>query len=91
MSQLFASGGPSIGASTSVLPVNIQGWFPSDLTGLIPLKSKGFSRVYLNKTGKIYKIAKLFLKKKKERKSRFVTLILDVRKLSLKEADLVSG
>ena len=37
MSQLFASGGQSIGASASVLPVNIQGWFPLGLTGLISL------------------------------------------------------
>ena len=41
LSQLFASGGQSIGASASVLPVNIQGWFPSGLTGLIFLQSKG--------------------------------------------------
>ena len=43
MSQLFASGGQSIGvsASTSVLPMNIQGWFPLGLNGLISLLSKG--------------------------------------------------
>ena len=43
MSWLFASGGYSIGASasTSVLPMNIQGWFPLGLTGLIFLLSKG--------------------------------------------------
>ena len=48
MSQLFASGGQSIGASasTSVLPMNIQGWFPSGLTGLISLLSKGLSGVF---------------------------------------------
>ena len=48
MSQLFKSDGQSIGvpASASVLPVNIQGWFPSGLTGLISLQSKGFSRVF---------------------------------------------
>ena len=42
MSQLFASGGHSIGVSTSasVLPMNIQGWFPLGLTGLISLQSK---------------------------------------------------
>ena len=45
MSQFFTSSGQSIGASTiaSVLPVNSQGWFPLGLTGLIFLKSKGFS------------------------------------------------
>ena len=45
MSQLFASGGQSIGASASasVLPVNIQVWCPLGLTGLISLLSKGFS------------------------------------------------
>ena len=45
MSQLFKSGGQSIGASAlaSVLPMNIQGWFPVGLTGLISLLSKGIS------------------------------------------------
>ena len=48
MSQLFTSGGQIIGASASisVLPVNIQGWFPLGLTGLISLISKGLSRVF---------------------------------------------
>ena len=48
MSQLFTSGGQSIGASASapVFPKNIQGWFPLRLTGLISLQSKGFSRVF---------------------------------------------
>ena len=52
MSQLFASGGQSIGASAlaSVLPMNIQGWFPLGLTGLIPLLSKGLSRVFFSTT-----------------------------------------
>ena len=47
-SQLFTSGGQSIRASASaeVLPVNIQGWFPLGLTGLISLQSKGLSRVF---------------------------------------------
>ena len=48
VSQLFASGGQSIGASASVLSTNIQGWFPLGLTGLIFLLSKGFSRVFCN-------------------------------------------
>ena len=39
MSQLFTSGGQSIGASTSVLPMNIQDWFPLGLPGLISLQS----------------------------------------------------
>ena len=43
MSQLFTSGGQSIGASASVLPMNIQGWFLLGLTGLISLLSKGLS------------------------------------------------
>ena len=52
ISQLFASGGQSIEASTSasVLPKNIQGWFPFGLTGLISLQSKGLSRVFSNAT-----------------------------------------
>ena len=47
MFQLFTSGGQSIGVlvSTSVLPMNIQGWFPLRLTSLISLQSKGPSRV----------------------------------------------
>ena len=45
MSQLFASSGLSIGASASVLPMNIQDWFPLGLTGLISLQSKGLSTV----------------------------------------------
>ena len=52
MSQLFASGGQSVGASVSasVFPMNIQGWFPLGLTGLISLLSKGFSRVFSSTT-----------------------------------------
>ena len=42
-SWLFLSGGQSIGISASVLPMNIQGWFPLGLTGLISLLSKGLS------------------------------------------------
>ena len=52
MSQFFVSGGQSVGASTSaqVLPMNIQDWFLSGLTGLISLQSKGLSRVFSNTT-----------------------------------------
>ena len=50
MSQLFASGGQSIGASESVLLMNIQGWFPLWLTGLTSLQSKRLSRVFSNTT-----------------------------------------
>ena len=50
MNQLFASGGQSIGASASVLPMNIQDWFPLGLTGLISLQSKGLSSVFSNTT-----------------------------------------
>ena len=48
MSQFFASDGQSIGAltSASVLPMNIQDWFPLELTGWISLLSKGLSRVF---------------------------------------------
>ena len=50
MSQFFASGGQSIGvsASTSVLLMNIQDWFPWGWTGWISLQSKGISRVFSN-------------------------------------------
>ena len=52
MSWLFASGVQSIEvlASASVLPMNVQGWFPLGLTGLISLQSKGLSRVFSNTT-----------------------------------------
>ena len=50
MSQLFTSGGQSIGvsASASVLPMNIQNWFPLGWTSWISLQSKGLSRVFSN-------------------------------------------
>ena len=52
VSQLFASGGQSIGASASasVLPMNIQGWFLLGLTGLISLLFKGLSRLAVQGT-----------------------------------------
>ena len=52
MSQLFASGGQSIGvsASTSVFPMNTQDWSPLGWTGWISLQSKGLSRVFSNTT-----------------------------------------
>ena len=52
MNWLCASGGQSNGVSApaSVLPVNIQGWFPLGLTGLISLQCKGLSRVFSNTT-----------------------------------------
>ena len=52
MSQLFALRGHSIGvsASTSILPMNTQDWFPSEWTGWISLQSKGLSRVFSNTT-----------------------------------------
>ena len=56
MSQLFALGGQSIGvsASASVLPMNIQDWFPLGWTGWIFLQSKGLSRVFSNTTVQKY-------------------------------------
>ena len=52
MSQLFSSGGQSIGdsVSASVLPMNIQDWFTLVLTSLISLHSKRLSRVFSNTT-----------------------------------------
>jgi len=52
MSQQFASGGQSIGASVwaSVLPMNIHGWFPLGLTCLISLQSKRLSKVFSSTT-----------------------------------------
>ena len=50
--KFFSSGGQNIGAlaSASVLPMNIQDWFPLGLTGWISLLSKGLSRVFANTT-----------------------------------------
>ena len=52
VSQLFASGGQSTGvsASTSVLSMNIQNWFPLGWSGWISLLSKGLSKVFSNPT-----------------------------------------
>ena len=50
MSRFFASGGQSISSPTSVLPMNIQDWFPLEWTGWISLQSKGLSRVFFNTT-----------------------------------------
>ena len=52
MSQFFTWGGQSIGlsSSASVLPMNIQDWFPLGLTDWISLQSKGLSRVFSNTT-----------------------------------------
>ena len=52
VSWLFTSDGQSSGAtaSASVLPMNIQGWFPLRFTGLIPLLSKGLSRFFSSTT-----------------------------------------
>ena len=52
MSQLFTSGGQSIGvsASTSVLPMNTQDWSPLGWTGWISLQSKGLAKVFSNTT-----------------------------------------
>ena len=54
VSRLFASGGHSIGASASVLPISLQGWFPLGLTGLISLLSKRLSRVFSSITVRKY-------------------------------------
>ena len=55
MSQLFTSGGQNIGvsASASVLPINIQDWFPLGLTGWISLQSEGPSRVLHSHSSKV--------------------------------------
>ena len=52
VSHFFASGVQSIGASASAsnFPINIQGWLPLGLTGLISLQSKGLSRVFFSTT-----------------------------------------
>ena len=63
MSQFFPSCGRSIGvsASTSVLPMNIQDWFPLGWTGWISLQSKGFSRVFSNTKASILQCSGFFI------------------------------
>ena len=65
MSQLFTSGGQSIGvsASVSVLPMNTQDWSPLGWTGWISLQSKGLSRIFSNTTVQKHQFfsAQLFL------------------------------
>ena len=69
MSQFFASGGQITEAppSASVLPMNIQGWFPLGLTGLISFQSKGLSR-YVPNYNFLYTYFFFCLSKKWERK-----------------------
>jgi len=61
ISQLFSSGGQSIGASASasVLPMNIQDWFTLGWTGWISLQSKGLSRVFSNTTAQKHQFSAL--------------------------------
>ena len=62
MSQLLAWGGRSIGVSAlpSVLPMNIQDWFPLGWTGWISLQSKGLSRVFSNTTASNSQFKRLY-------------------------------
>ena len=64
MSQFFASGSQSIGASAwaSVLPMNIQDWFPLGFTGLILLQSKELSRVFSNTTVRKQQVRMLMIR-----------------------------
>ena len=50
VSWLFTSGGQSIGASASFLPMNIQGWFPWGLIALLSMLSKGLLRIFSSPT-----------------------------------------
>ena len=65
MSQLFAWGGQNIGvsASTSVLPMNIQDWFPLEWTAWISFQSKGLSRVF-NTTAVLVPIKNILISSK---------------------------
>ena len=80
--SFFVSGGQSIGisASASVLPVNIQHWFPLGWTGWISLQSKGLSRVFSNTTVKsINSLAQLSL----QSSSHFHTRLMEKPKVWL--------
>ena len=73
MSQFFESGGQNIGASASVLPMNVQDWFPLGLTGLISLQSRGlFKSLLQHHSSKVSILKKK--KKKKERKTEVSVL-----------------
>ena len=63
VSQLFTSDGQSIGvsASASVLPMNIQDWFPLGWTGWISLLSKGLSRVHHSSKASILQCSAFFM------------------------------
>ena len=63
LSQFFAFGGQSNGASASVLPMNTQDWPALEWTGWISLQSKGLSRIFSNITGQKHQFfdAQLFL------------------------------
>ena len=56
VSWLFMSGDQNTGASASVLPMNIQGWFSLRLTGLITFLSMGLSRVFYSTTVQKYQL-----------------------------------
>ena len=76
MSQLFASGGQTIGvsASTSVLPMNTHDWSPLGWTGWISLQSKGLSRVFSNTTVQKHQFFGAQLSSDSIFKSRDITL-----------------
>ena len=63
MSWFFVSGGQSIrtSASASVLPMNIQDWFPLGLTGLICMQFKGLSRVFSNTTASVLRCSAFYI------------------------------
>ena len=103
VSLLFVSGGQSIGASASVsvLPKNIQGWFPLELTGLIFLLSKKLSRVFSSTTvnlfdlnqfdlGFLLLIAEIILSDTVEKKISLVLPSTDAERKKLKWPSLFS-
>ena len=75
MSWLFGSGSQSIGASASVLPMNIQGWFLSGLIGLISLLSKRLARVFSKTTVQKHQFSGAWLSKFTQLNYGFLTLL----------------
>ena len=88
MSQLFESGGQSIGvsASTSVLPMNTQGWSPLGWTGWISLQSKGLSRVFSNTTVQKHQFLSRIKLELLEMHQSFPTMDISSRKKKKKKA-----
>ena len=78
--QLFISGDQTIGASASALglPLNIQGWFPLGLAGLISLQFKGLSKVFFSTTVQKHHLTYYIIFKQHSRTTFSIKILLEV-------------